>query len=178
MQEIWKDIEGYEELYQVSNLGRVKSLDRKIWNGKALFMKNGKILKPKTATNYNRVQLSGKDYYIHRLVAEAFIPNPNNLPQINHIDENTRNNKVDNLEWCTCKYNNNYGTKIERQAKKVRGVMINNKPIEQVDLNGKLIKKYNSALQAGKETNIDNSSICKVANGKLSKAGGFLWRWC
>ena len=178
MNEIWKSIKGYEDIYQVSNLGRVKSLDRELWNGEGFFIKKGRILKPRTSTNYNRVQLSGKDYYIHRLVAEAFIPNPNNLPQVNHKDENTRNNNADNLEWCTSKYNNNYGTRAERQAEKVRGVMINNKPIEQIDLNGNVIKRYKSAMQASKENNIDNSYICKVANGKKTKAGSFIWRWC
>lgn len=101
--EIWKDIDDYEGFYQVSNLGRVRSLDNWIWNGTGFFLKPGKVLIPrKTKTGYLRVQLKGKDFYIHRLVATTFIDNPLNFPQVNHKDENKANNEVSNLEWCTC----------------------------------------------------------------------------
>ena len=87
--EIWKDIDDYEGFYQVSNLGRVRSLDNWIWNGTGFFLKPGKVLIPrKTKTGYLRVQLKGKDFYIHRLVATTFIDNPLNFPQVNHKDEN------------------------------------------------------------------------------------------
>lgn len=119
MEEIWKDIEGYEGLYQVSNLGRVKSLN---------YAKQGKekILKDRiSATGYKRVNLSKsgerKTYYVHRLVAETFIPNPNGYSEVNHKDENKSNNNIDNLEWCTSKYNSNYGTRNERQSEKMKG---------------------------------------------------------
>lgn len=130
MEEIWKDIAGYEGLYQVSNLGRVKSLDRTVQ-----YFRNGKletkIFKSKimkqnyTSAGYLMIYLrkDGKDKYnaVHRLVAQAFIPNPNNLPCVNHKDEVKDNNSVNNLEWCTHIYNCNYGTAIERMRKKVTG---------------------------------------------------------
>ena len=103
MTEIWKNIEGYEGKYQVSNLGRVKSM-----------IGQEKVLHPKKHRN-GHLQIGlhkdkkRKTMYIHRLVAQAFIPNPDNLPCVNHKDENPNNNNVDNLEWCTQKYNCNYG---------------------------------------------------------------------
>lgn len=104
--EVWKDIDGYDGLYQVSNMGRVKSFK---W-GKE------RILKPyETGNGYLRVELQSKPFKLHRLVAQAFIPNPDNLPFVNHKDENPKNNMVDNLEWCDNKYNINYGTTQERR---------------------------------------------------------------
>lgn len=118
--EIWKDIEGYEGLYQVSNMGNIKRVEHEDYRcrqGYRVFKE--RILKPYISTKgYKRVNLSKnnkkKEVPVHRLVAMAFIENPNNYPQINHKDENKFNNNVDNLEWCTCKYNNNYGTKSQR----------------------------------------------------------------
>ena len=114
MTEIWKNIEGYEGKYQVSNLGQVKSM-----------IGQEKVLHPKKHRN-GHLQIGlhkdkkRKTMYIHRLVAQAFIPNPDNLPCVNHKDENPSNNNVDNLEWCTQKYNCNYGTRVNRimEAKK------------------------------------------------------------
>ena len=117
--EEWRDIKGYEGLYQVSNKGRVKSLG----NNKT---KKEKILSLKPSNNgYIRVYLckngKQKPFSVHRLVAQAFLLNPNNLPVVNHKDENKLNNNVENLEWCTVAYNNTYGTKIERARKKSKG---------------------------------------------------------
>ena len=110
--EIWKDIEGYEGLYQVSNLGRVRSLN---YNHTG----NPKLLKLSLVrSGYNQCQLwnggCAKMVLVHRLVAEAFIPNPDDLPQVNHKNEIKADNRVVNLEWCTSKYNMNYGTGVER----------------------------------------------------------------
>ena len=111
MIEIWKDIQNYEGLYQISNQGSIRSLLR---SGKCK-----RYLKPYiTSDGYARVILSKngklKSHKIHRLVAETFIPNPDNLPQINHKDEHKLNNCVDNLEWCTAKYNINYGVRSKK----------------------------------------------------------------
>lgn len=112
LNEIWRDINNYEGLYQVSNYGRIKRL------GNAKNMKE-KILRPiKHSRGYLRIGLHKngfqKDYFIHRLVAQAFIINSINLPEVNHRDENKHNNKVCNLEWCSSKYNANYGTRNDR----------------------------------------------------------------
>ena len=128
--EIWKDIDGYEGLYQVSNLGRVKSLHHN----------KEKILKGSyNSKGYYFVKLCkngiSKSIFVHRLVAQEFIPNPDNLPIVNHKDENPRNNNVDNLEWCTQKYNANYGTVRERQAQTYFNNRNNHKPT-----------RYNSVL--------------------------------
>lgn len=114
MIEEWKPVVGYEGLYEVSSLGRVRSLDRFYYR-----LHKGKVLSPtKDRYGYLTVTLNcngkSKTIKIHRLVAQAFIENPDNLPQVNHKDENPSNNNVDNLEWCTAKYNNNYGTRQER----------------------------------------------------------------
>ena len=123
MKEIWKDIEGYEGLYQVSNLGRVKSFPRIGTHARKI--KIIKIMEDRIGYKFIHLSKNNKQKRksIHRLVAETFIPNPNNYPCINHIDECKENNKVNNLEWCTYSYNNNYGTKISRQREKI----INNK---------------------------------------------------
>lgn len=120
--EVWKPVVGFEEYYEVSNLGRIRSLDREIYSEKGSFMRfyRGRILKLTDKGNgYLVVNLGrGNRRHVHRVVAEAFLPNNFNLPYINHKDENPKNNEVSNLEWCTAKYNSNYGTAIERQSKR------------------------------------------------------------
>ena len=176
MEEIWKNIKGYEGEYEVSSHGRVRSLNRLSWNGVAYWMKEGRVLTPrKTKTGYLRVQLNGKDFYIHRLVGQAFIPNPENKETINHLDEDKSNNRVDNLQWATQSENNAWGDRIERIAAKTRGKTINNIPIAQFDLDGNFIAVYNSAIEASKKLGIDNSTISKAVKGRMKTAGGFRW---
>lgn len=121
MKEIWKDIPDFEGLYQVSNLGNVKTLDKYVGTGikhNSKVKRKEKLLKQYNKRGYLQVSLSKnhKRYYfsVHRLVAQAFIPNPDNLLQVNHKDENPMNNCIENLEWCTAKYNCNYGTRNKR----------------------------------------------------------------
>lgn len=115
--EEWRDIKGYEGLYQISNLGRVKSLRDNHGNYRE------KILNPSNRKGYLIVSLCRKgrkrEFKVHRLVALHFIDNPNNYSQVNHKDENKENNRVDNLEWCTPKYNSNYGTRTQRASEKL-----------------------------------------------------------
>lgn len=156
-------------LYQVSNLGRVISLNYNKTNQqkilKVSFDKNG-------YTSLNLCK-EGKIFHrtIHRLVAEAFIPNLNNYPCVNHKDENPRNNNVDNLEWCTYQYNMNYGTCAERRNKS------NKISINQYDKSNNFIKQWASAIDIQNETGINQASIIKCCRNKLKTAGGFIWKY-
>lgn len=164
--EIWKDIEGFEGKYQISSMGRVKSL----WFGKEKILKN-----IKSDRGYIVVSLykEGKQkiYYIHRLVAQTFLNNPNNYPIINHKDENKSNNRVENLEWCTSQYNNIYGTRIER-AIKSKSI-----PIIQFTKEGKFIRKWDSVIEASKELGFYHSSIIECCKGRRKSAGGYRWKY-
>lgn len=125
--EIWKDIAGYEGLYQVSDLGRVKSLDRICWNGKVNFVRKSKIIKDfKNKKGYHTVSLnkgkSPKSYYLHRLVAIAFIPNPENKPEVNHKKGNKSDNRVCAIEWSTYSENNQHSYDVGLK-KKPKGIL-------------------------------------------------------
>ena len=163
MKEIWKDINGYEGLYQVSNLGNVKSL------------KTNKILSP-VGKEYKHVILYNKGdrktLKIHRLVAEAFIPNPENKPQVNHKDEDKYNNIVENLEWCTHEENMNHGTKQDRESK------IKTKyNVLQYDLEGNLIKKWFNLREITMNTNYKKANIMYCCRHKNKTAYGYRWEY-
>lgn len=171
----WRPVVGYEGLYEVSNKGVVRSLDRTINNhpypGKVLAIK---YLKGYAAVHLCDYQHRVKHKTIHRIVAEAFIPNPNNLPEVNHKDENQKNNSVENLEWCTQIYNVRYGTGIERRSSCKR------KPIAKYTKSGEFVASYISVTEASK-------SLCKgrkgtalistAARGLRQSAYGYIWRY-
>lgn len=168
MVEIWKDIKGYEGLYQVSNLGNIKSLN---YNRKGI----SKILKQGLEKGgYLRISLSknkkSKTKAVHRLVAEAFIPNPDNLPQVNHKNEDKTDNNVNNLEWCNVSYNINYGTRTERCGKS------SNKVVLQFDSENNLIKKWKSTMEASRN-GFSSGHISDCCNGKSKTHKGFIWRY-
>ena len=163
MTEIWKDVEGYEGLYQVSNLRQVKSLNyRRTGKERILRQYNNQY-------GYLYVDLckdgEKKCCRIHRLVAQAFIPNLKNLPEVNHKDENSLNNCVNNLEWCTAQYNSTYGTRIERINKKLT------KTVKCVET-GAL---YTSITEAHEKTGISACNISSCVNGKLKTARRYHW---
>lgn len=166
--EVWKDIKGYEGKYQISNTGRVRSMCN---NGKK--REEPFILKPiKHYKGYLRVYLwknsKQKTFLIHRLVAEAFIPNPNNYLEINHKDENKQNNNVNNLEWCTRKYNMNYnGLNKKRNSKK----------IIQYDIKNNFIKEWECIMEVQRQLGINNANICQCCKGNYKTAGGFIWKY-
>lgn len=125
--EIWRPIRDYEGLYEVSNKGRLKTLKRVVYkqDGRVHYIRKERLMRPViTNRGYYKIMLCKnsitKQFSVHRLVAEAFLENPNNLPQVNHKDENKLNNCVENLEYCDLIYNINYGTGIERRAEKRR----------------------------------------------------------
>lgn len=163
--EEWKDIPDYEGLYQVSNYGRVKSLKY----GKERIMKQRK-----RKDGYLLVCLYKdgviKSFTVHRLVASAFIPNPNNLPQVNHKDENKENNCAKNLEWCDRKYNINYGTRNERVAK------AKSKQVFQYDKDLNLIKIWDSTNECGRN-GFDQGHVTSCCNGERKHHKKFLWSY-
>lgn len=180
MEEIWKDIPGYEGKYQVSSFGRVRSLDR--IDDENHFRK-GQIMKTKLLRGYVRVPLRDgkkqKDYQVHRLVASAFIPNPDNLPQVNHKDCNPGNNHVENLEWCDAKYNINYGDRNEKVSKVLSGRKHdwNCKSVLCYDLDGNFVSRYNSVYAAAEVVDRAPTNITACLKGKQKTSGGFVWKY-
>jgi len=186
MQEIWKPIEDYEGYYEISNCGRVRSIKRMVMSS----IRNGgkrivseRMLTPRIDRGgYLRVTLvkSGckrKDVFIHKLVAEAFIPNPDNLPIVNHKDENSSNNYDWNLEWCTQGYNINYGTGTQRRSatRKANGNGGRGRRIVQLDLDGKLIQEFVSVRDAARQLGISRDTIKAVLSDKKESYNGYKW---
>lgn len=174
--EEWRDIKGYEGLYQVSNEGRVRSLERWCRNGKQLV--KGKIKSIfKMADGYYGVTLqkdgNSKVKKIARLVAKTFIPNPQNLPEVNHKNEDKSLNSVENLEWCSRSYNVNYGTRNKRVGDHFL------KKVCKLDLNGEILKIYDSLTDASNDNNLSISRISDCCNNKphCLTGGGFKWKF-
>ena len=181
--EVWKPITNFEGLYEVSNYGRIKSLGRTIRlrnNGYKIFPE--RILKTQLWKGYERTQLTkdGKSYTVkvHRVVAKEFIKNPNNLPQVNHKDENKTNNKADNLEWCTQSYNNNFGTKNQRMVETNKKKGNTKKCCEamlRVTIKGVICittgEKFDSISSAARLYGIDSSALAKTCKGRFKYCG-------
>lgn len=177
--EIWKDVVGYEGYYQVSNKGNVRSVDRRVQCSNSVRFYKGRVLSQcQDDKGYFRVLLAvagmHKSRQIHRLVAEAFIDNPNNLPEVNHKDENPSNNSVDNLEWCSKVYNLEYGTGRARSMKSQH-----KKAVQQFDLNGNLIAEFDGVNSAARSIgkSKDATAITKCCSGKNQTAHGYIWRY-
>lgn len=176
IQENWLPIKGYEDLYEVSDQGNVRSIDRMIFQQGRFQRYKGSVISPfKNNGGYLCVRISKdnkkKSFTVHRLVAEAFIPNPNNLPQINHKNEDKTCNSVENLEWCDCRYNLMYGTLPEKRKSRCC------QTICMYDKHGRFVRSIRSARDAERELGISHSTILDCCKGKAYSAGGFIWRF-
>ena len=188
MEEIWKDIVGYEGLYQVSTLGRIKSLSRRVWNSGMNCYRNQyerflTLIPDKKG--YLRVNLSKegrlKQLLVHRIVIIAFLENPNNLPQVNHINEITSDNRINNLEWCTNLHNCNFGNHNSKVS------TFQSEPITQYTLSGEFVRNWGSSREVERVLGYSNVNILRCCNGgfysnsrgkfvKVNTAYGFKWK--
>lgn len=173
--EIWKDVEDYEGLYKVSNMGRIKSLEKPHKAIHGIYIQSEKILSPRASGRKGYVAVALQRNYttkqvkIHQLVAKAFCPNPNGYVEVNHIDEDKKNNRADNLEWCSRSYNVNYGTGKDKRR---LAVII---PVEMLDDYGNVLMEFDSRAAAARYVGVDGGNIGRAikTNGK---SGGYYWR--
>lgn len=161
---MWKDIKGFEGLYKIDRCGNVLNVKKNV------------LLKPfNNGNGYLKVHLykERKDNkkYVHRLVAETYIPNPDELKEVNHKDENKANNNVENLEWCSHTYNMNYGTHNQRMS------LSKSKAVLQLDINLNVINEFVSSREADRILGINNSNIIQCCKGKRKTAGGYYWKY-
>lgn len=192
MDEQWRDVAGYDGYYQVSSCGRIKSVERYVqdrFGMKAPYRIPEKILKPKRAHDgYLFVHLS-KDGHaqplrIHRLVAEAFIPNPNRLPTVNHKNEDKSDNRVENLEWCTPAYNNKYGTRTQRSQMNQK----HRRNVRMLSLDGEMLRIFPTCLSAARyitgepagkslRVRVTDNNIRRACRLQRHKAYGYRWEF-
>lgn len=174
--EEWKDIEGYEGMYMISSLGRVMSY----FKLHAVPESDGILKHSKNRHGYLQIYLTknskSKYFAVHRLVAKAFIPNPHNLPFVNHLNEIKDDNRVCNLEWCDAKYNTNYGTSIQSRASLQKN-RHGSKPVEQYSLNGEYLTTFPSIMEATRVTGIPPRAICATCRGYQHSAFGYKWKY-
>ena len=187
MIEVWKDVLGFEGLYQISNFGNVKSLERYVfipaYGGQFRHLDEIILSKMVGSMGYYKVVLcngsKSKQVNIHRLIAIAFIPNPNNYPQVNHMDGDKQNNSINNLEWCTSKHNirHSWAIGLSKAYWKDKGGEGNplNIKVYQYDLNNNLIAEFYSFKEASIKTNVPRSSISRCVSGHIKHANNFIW---
>lgn len=173
--EIWKDIKGYEGKYQISSIGRIKSLGRWVKHKGWRFEEERMLNQYMSQTGYFYVALSKdsiqKKYKVHRLVAEAFLENPDNLPVINHKNEVKTDNRVENLEFCSVKYNTNYGSGRAKMILKIK------KPVVQLDLNDNVLKRWDSLKDITDVLGYNKACISECCHQKQQTAYGYKWKF-
>ena len=181
MEEIWKDIKEYEGLYQVSNLGKIRSLPRKTNNQYC----NGLIMKPHNSFGYLKLQLNKngkyKWFFVHRLVAQAFLNNYSDELQVNHINGIKNDNKICNLEMVTASQNQLHSYRVLKNTPPMKNHFGKNHvaavKINQYELSGKFIKTWDSIIEASQKLDINGSCICNNCKDRRKTAGGFIWKY-
>ena len=174
--EIWKQVEGYDGRYKVSNYGRVKSFVRDKDNG--VLIGSGKNHKGYHVVYLKNAEGDSQFFFVHRLVALTFIDNPNNLPQVNHKDEDKENNCVDNLEWCDNDYNIHYGTGRKRAAVSNYCCETTSKKVYSVDAKTGQVEYFDSIGDAERKTGNSHCNIVRALKGRRPRCGGRQWFYC